>query len=313
MGKMKSQEQFEAEVLDRLGPDYKVLGKYTGRDNHIEMIHYVCGNAFLKRPHDVVNKKSGCPYCFGNKPAKYNEKYVIENIEYPYKYIKGYQGFSKKCTFYCEKCNSEFEQTPRRIIVEKIYGCNCCVTKKKTHQEFLDTLGEETLKEYEVLEEYVNIDSKIQFKHKVCDTIFSLTPYQFVTRHKKQYCPICYYKKSGGEITIAKFLEENQIDYQKEFIFPDLPRYRYDFFVPSFNMVLEFDGAQHFYPINFFGGQKGFEEQQKRDQVKNQYCLNHNITILRIPYNEIDYLNQILYQIFKEKSSTTIEKFKITK
>ena len=54
-----------------------------------------------------------------------------------------------------------------------------------------------------------------------------MTPYYFVNRTKKKYCPICYYKKSKGEIIINQFLEENDISYKKEFIFPDFNK-RFD-------------------------------------------------------------------------------------
>lgn len=310
MPKRQMQEEFIDKVRKKLGPDYKVLGKYVNNRTKIEMLHYKCGNTFMKIPHDV-DKGSGCPYCYGNKPAKYNEEYVINNTPTPYKYIKGYTKFSEKCVFYCNKCKTYFKQTPRRIIIEKIYGCNCCPTKKKTHQDFLEELGEQTLKEFEILSEYSGMDKKIKIKHKKCGTVLELTPYQFITRHNKKYCPICYYKKSQGEIVIAQFLQENNIEFQKEFVFPNLKKYRFDFYLPELNTIIEYDGAQHFYPVDYFGGEKALLETQRRDQEKNQYCLNNKITLLRIPYTEFDYLNQILYEIFKEKSSTTIERFKI--
>jgi len=51
------------------------------------MIHYVCGNKFLKRPGDIMSRGSGCPYCNGNQLAKYNEQWVVANTPYPYVYI----------------------------------------------------------------------------------------------------------------------------------------------------------------------------------------------------------------------------------
>lgn len=66
MPRRRTQEEFEQEVLKKIGPDYKVLGKYINKDTKIEMIHYSCGNTFMKNPHDVISKSSGCPYCNGN-------------------------------------------------------------------------------------------------------------------------------------------------------------------------------------------------------------------------------------------------------
>lgn len=312
MGRRKTQQEFENEVKEKIGPDYKVLGTYINKDTKIEMIHYICGNTFFKRPHDITSKKSGCPYCNGNQKAKYNEQWVIDNTPYPYKYVSGFQNMTTKCQFYCAECNSAFEQQPSRLINQHIYGCNCCKTKKKTHEDFLEELGEECLKEYEVLDTYISVDTKISFKHKTCNTIFQLSPWDFIHKANKEYCPICYYKKSKGEVAITKFLEENKIHYQKEFSFPGLKNKRFDFYLPFDNTAIEFDGEQHFIVNDFFGGQKGFEDTKKRDNEKNIFCLENNIILYRIPYYDLTNINQILYEIFKEKSSTTIEKYLVT-
>ena len=131
-------------------------------------------------------------------------------------------------------------------------------------------------------------------------------------QHNKKYCPICYYKKSHGEILIYKFLCEFNYEFQKEFIFPDLPNLRFDFFLPQYNIVIEFDGEQHYHPIDFFGGEKEFYKLKERDKIKNQYCLSNNLSLFRIPYTEVDSITNILQEILEEKSPTTIEKFLIT-
>lgn len=297
--------------MAKLGPDYVVLGKYINKTTKIKMKHLVCGNVFMKNPHDASYKGSGCPYCNGHK--LYNEQWVKDNTPYPYQYIGGYNGISKKCTFYCSKCNQKFQQLPSRLIKEKIYGCGCCPTKKKTNEQFLLELGEECLQEYEVLEKYVSIDTPIKFKHKKCQTIFELSPYKFLYRHNKKYCPICYYKKSKGEIRIAKFLEKNNISYKREYRFPNsLKNRKFDFYLPEYNSCIEYDGEQHFRSVSFFGGEEAFEKTKERDKEKNIFCLENNITLYRIPYTDFDNIETILQQIYKEKSSTTIEKYKIT-
>lgn len=120
---------------------------------------------------------------------------------------------SEKSTFYCKKCDTYFKQSPAKLINQKIYGCNCCPTKKKTHEQFLQELGEDCLKHYEILSSYTNVDSPIEIKHKDCGTIFKLSPYAFIKKHKKCYCPICFFKKSKGENKIGDYLVENKISY----------------------------------------------------------------------------------------------------
>lgn len=71
-------------------------------------------------------------------------------------------------------------------------------------------------------------------------------------------------------------------------MFADLPKSRYDFAIILDNEVIrliEFDGEQHTKPIKFFGD---FATIQKRDQIKNEYALSHNIPLVRIPYWERD-------------------------
>lgn len=310
MPKRKTQEQFEKDVFDKLGPDYELLGPYPGGHGKVPMRHIKCGNEFLKNVHDIITKGSGCPFCNGTKPQKYNEQWVINNTPEPYQYLSGYEAMSTKCLFHCKKCDSDFYQTPSRLINQHLYGCNCQSTKKWTHESFLNTLGKECLLEYDVLEQYQNTDTKLRFKHKVCGTEFELTPYKFIYRHNKKYCPICYYNKSHGEILIDTYLTNINIDYQRQFSFPDFPKRFFDFYIPSLRLAIEFDGQQHYEFSPFFHRtQEEFQKRQQIDVEKNQYCLNKDIMLLRIPYTETDNLNTILKEIFEEKSSTTIERF----
>jgi hypothetical protein len=62
-------------------------------------------------------------------------------------------------------------------------------------------------------------------------------------------------------------------------------------------ICIEYDGEQHFKPIDFFGGEEAFVLQQERDKRKNNWCKDNNISLIRIPYydyNKIeDYLSNL--------------------
>lgn len=103
-------------------------------------------------------------------------------------------------------------------------------------------MGEDCLEHYEILDSYVNIDTKIRIKHKDCGTEFKITPYSFIHKNNKCYCPICFYKKSKGEIKISEFLTKNNFLYYREFCFPDLKKRKFDFFLPKENILIEYDG-----------------------------------------------------------------------
>jgi very-short-patch-repair endonuclease len=55
----------------------------------------------------------------------------------------------------------------------------------------------------------------------------------------------------------------------------------FDFYVPSTKTVIEYDGQQHFVPV---WGQESFENVQRTDKIKNQYCKKNGIKLIRIPY-----------------------------
>ena len=77
---------------------------------------------------------------------------------------------------------------------------------------------------------------------------------------------------------------------------------KFDFYLPDYNCCIEYDGKQHFEPIDYFGGKNGFIKTQERDDIKNQYCKNNDIKLIRIPYTDLKkldftYLKQALEQL----------------
>lgn len=100
-------------------------------------------------------------------------------------------------------------------------------------------------------------------------------------------------KTSIGEKIIMKILNDNNINYETQYSFKDClsPKNKllfFDFAIFDSNKnlikLIEYDGKQHFEPVEYFGGEQGFITQQEYDQIKNQYCKEHNIELIRIPY-----------------------------
>ena len=67
----------------------------------------------------------------------------------------------------------------------------------------------------------------------------------------------------------------------------------FDFYVPSINLLIEFDGKQHYEPLSFFGGIEAFEKLKTNDKIKNDYCEDNYINLIRIKYDE-DNIESIL-------------------
>ena len=115
---------------------------------------------------------------------------------------------------------------------------------------------------------------------------------------------------SKGEVVIGLYLDRNNIKYSKEECFkntnnpcrnPDTNKYLlFDFFLPDSNMCIEYDGSQHFKPFSFGGNQSkkvkinNLLNIKNRDMIKNKYCEDNNIVLLRIPYFKFKNIESIL-------------------
>lgn len=112
-------------------------------------------------------------------------------------------------------------------------------------------------------------------------------------------CPYCYKESndSKGIRIIENYLINNKIEYKKEYTFDDCKSknvLRFDFYLPQHNCCIEFDGQQHFEIIEWFGGFDRFVEGKIRDTIKDIYCKNNNIKLIRIPYYDLNEIEKIL-------------------
>ena len=99
-------------------------------------------------------------------------------------------------------------------------------------------------------------------------------------------CPAC--KESWGEKEISKYLNKHNLMFERQFGFDDLKdksKLYYDFYLPNHNLLIEFDGIQHYKPITFFGGITNLNETKKRDVLKMNYAINNKINLIKIPYS----------------------------
>lgn len=69
----------------------------------------------------------------------------------------------------------------------------------------------------------------------------------------------------------------------------------------NIHICIEYNGEQHYQPIDFFGGEASFQKQQERDARKEIYCLENNIVLIWIPYWQYDEIDNILFSLFENK------------
>ena len=118
-------------------------------------------------------------------------------------------------------------------------------------------------------------------------------------------------KKSTWDIFIRKHLELNNINFIPQKIFNDCfnkngtSHLYFDFYLTDFNTIIEYDGLQHFEPVMIWGGQEKLKKQQENDEIKNNYCKNKNIKLVRIPYTKSkEEIVQIINNIIRPATTT---------
>ncbi len=119
-------------------------------------------------------------------------------------------------------------------------------------------------------------------------------------------CPIC--NESRGEKEIAKILDGYNVSYEREY----KNRECRDFAILSFDFaifrkdrligLIEFNGIQHYSPIDFFGGEKELSQLKRRDRIKKEFCLSNNIPLKVITYEEIDSIEKHIESFLGELS-----------
>lgn len=163
---------------------------------------------------------------------------------------------------------------------------------------------------------YVDWSTKIIVVCKIHNIEFMQTPTNHI--HGPIGCPMCnknirpriIRKKSiivvneknvkinsTGEKLIEFWLNKNSIKYERQKTFNECKnrrKLRYDFYLPNQNVLIEYDGRQHFKSIECFGGENEFKSTQLNDRIKTEYAEKNNIKLLRIPYIKRKNLSNIL-------------------
>lgn len=134
-------------------------------------------------------------------------------------------------------------------------------------------------------EEYWGGSQGIKFKCS-CGNEFHTSLNLFRTGVNR--CKKCANSKSKYQLMTEQFLKENSVEFRKEFRFDDcrniftLP---FDLYIQSKNILIEVDGQFHYEPVF---GEDNLKKTQTNDEIKNKYCKENNIKLIRIPYWEFD-------------------------
>lgn len=246
----------------------------------------------------------GCLFCAMKESAdarRLNTQAFIEKAKkvhaniYDYS-ITNYTGSSNKIKILCQK-HGVFEQNPYSHLSGK--GCPLCGRWSLLNTDKFIERAKKIHGEKYIYSSVNYINSRIKVKI-ICSKhgIFEQTPNHHL---KGSGCPVCL--ESQGEKKISLFLDFYKISYEREKSFKEC-KYKnplfYDFYIKDLNICIEFDGLQHFIPVEYFGGEETFKKIKECDSIKTEFCNNYGVKLLRISYKEEKNINLILNNYFKQ-------------
>lgn len=191
----------------------------------------------------------------------------------------------------CPKCANEHRNNYKKLTTEEFIK-----RAKEVHGDKYDY----SLVNYKNLESKVTIICPIhgEFEQRASSHLF-----------QESGCPKC--NQSKGEKTIENYLIKNNIKYKSQYpikidqLINSSGNAYIDFYLPDYNLFIEYNGKQHYIPIEYFGGELNFEHQQKRDQYIVEYCSNNTVNLLIIKYS--DNIEEILNKYFIEHNYNPLQ------
>lgn len=292
MAKRKTHDEF-LEEMGVINPSIKIHSEYVNAKTKMECECLVCGNMWNTDP-DHLLRGRGCPVCSGKMKKKYGDfikelRSLNPNIEVVGDYINNKTNTSLTCKI----CGHAWNATPHNLL--RGTGCpKCAGVIRKTHEKFVDEM-KSVNSNIKIDGIYVNAKTKIRCTCLTCNHVWYAKPNGLL---QGKSCPSCALMISRGEERIREYFENSGIEYEDQKKFDGLVGYgrqlSYDFYVKSKNLLVEFQGRQHYFPVKKFGGEKKFLKQQEYDDRKRKYAKDNNIRLLEISYKDYDEIENIL-------------------
>ena len=301
--------------IDKNVYDVKQVGKIMGRDTKFVVTCSKCNTVNKQTTiraiyKNVNDKKDICTHCrLSNHANKINEskkltyeevRDLINSKDNLILLSTEYARSSDKLDIWCEICNESFKM--RYNDIQQGHGCPNC---KRTNlgnmrrysidfvRSFIEKHGNNEPGTIKLLSEsYNDNDENLKFLCTKCNQKFERTFNSFKNQYTV-YCPHCKSSNvSKNETMIMQFLRDMNVEFEHQVKFDDCIgttgiRLPFDFKIyreDSSFFLLEYDGIQHFQPIDAFGGEEGYKKTLVRDGIKNEYVKTHNLELIRVSY-----------------------------
>ena len=232
----------------------------------------------------------------------------IHGDRYDYSKVD-YKQCEEKVIIIC-KLHGEFKQRPV-CHLNRSHGCPKCgiKTQSDTKRSTIETFIRRSRRIHGNLYNYskavyVNNETNLEIICKKHGSFFQ-SPASHL--YQKAGCPKCNLSKA--ELKIIRFLKERRIDYITQKTFTDCrnpatnQKLKFDFYLPLKNILIEYDGPQHFEEGRHIGGYVStladLKSTQLRDKIKTNYAEQNGIELIRIKYTKFKKLNSILKESLK--------------
>ena len=293
--KKKTNEEFIQELKVK-NPNVEALEPYINNTTKIKFKCLQCGSIYKTTPKIVLR---GCLYPECGKirqgvSSRTDQSTFIEklkqvnpNIQILFNYVLSSQKIKCKCLI----DNYEWNITPNNLL--RGYGCPKCKARKCSQQSTSNT--EEFIQKAASVHNNKYLYSKSNYISTDIPVIitcpihgdFLQTPHVHL---KGCGCPRC--NDSHGEQKIIRYLNSSNIEYTHQYKVKTPTNIRksgilyVDFYLPKYNMFIEYNGQQHYIPVKHFGGTLKFQQQAIRDNWLRDYCTQNNIRFIEIRYDD---------------------------
>jgi hypothetical protein len=278
------------DILDQrlIGREIERIGYYINCSTKIEFQCLVCHNLWKATPNSILNNV-GCPKCGGSSPLNndlIDQKLFDRNIKRVGNYINNKISIDFQCLM--EGCHYIWKTSPGAILRDT--GCPSCAGLLPLTNNIIDQrlIGRNIKR----LGNSINSSTKIEFQCLIedCKNIWKAKPGNIVSGNNTG-CPICN-KIGKNEKLVLNVLVRNNIQFEqqkaiREIIPSENNRFRVDFYISSKNIIIEYNGVQHYQPVRFGGIEQdiaeiNFIKQQARDKYVEQFCINNDIKLFTI-------------------------------
>ena len=302
-GKFKKDTAYFKNEVNKLSDgEYELVSEYSSCHTPVIIKHKLCGAEYSTKPNNFLSGRR-CPTCF--KSVKLDSTAIQKRLDEAsssgeFSAASDYTAVTEKITLTHNVCGKTFIAASLQNWCKKAKKCPYCDDEIRNTEWLKRKIHAEVGEEYSLLDEYVSYTAKVRLLHVSCGNEYLVAPNHFFGM--KTRCPICVRKRreSNGVIRIREYAEKHNIRFLQEATFETCVIVRhlpFDFYFEDKNLLIEFDGEQHFKP-KF--GVDTLLEQNMRDSFKNKWAEENGFRLLRIPYTRENEIEAILEKTFND-------------